>query len=93
VASKIIPAAEKKLKITVPCKGSPDDLCLSMKRSGISKLIVLPLAKGKVDVLSLNDWIQSVSGDGLQLFGASSANRWPGAIRWRKRGYPAEKCG
>lgn len=70
VAAKILPAAEKKLKITVPCAGSPDDLRYRMKSSGISKSIVLPLARGQEDVSSLNDWIQSVSGDGLLAFGA-----------------------
>ena len=70
VVSKIIPAAEKQLKITVPCTGSPEDLRLCMKGSGIDKSVVLPLARGQGDVSSLNEWIQSVSGDGLLSFGA-----------------------
>jgi predicted TIM-barrel fold metal-dependent hydrolase len=70
VEAKILPAAEKKLKITVPCTGSPDDLSSRMKSCGIVQSVVLPLARGQEDVSSLNDWIQSVCRDGLLAFGA-----------------------
>ena len=70
VAAKILPAAKKKLGITVPGTGSPEDLRVRMKSSGIYRSIVLPLAKGQNDVSSLNDWIQSITGDGLTPFGA-----------------------
>jgi uncharacterized protein len=70
VAAKIIPAVEKKLKIAVPCTGSPEDLRSRMKSCGIVQSIVLPLAKGQGDVSSLNDWAQSVCRDGLLAFGA-----------------------
>ncbi|MGA9099548.1 MAG: amidohydrolase family protein [Methanotrichaceae archaeon] len=70
VANKILPAAEKKLNIKVPCTGSPQDLRSRMHKSGIDISIVLPLAKGQEDVSSLNDWVRSVSGAGLTTFGA-----------------------
>jgi predicted TIM-barrel fold metal-dependent hydrolase len=70
VAAKIIPAAVKKLKITVPGTGSPDDLRVRMRTAGIDKSVVLPLAKEQKDVSSLNDWILSISGDDLMAFGA-----------------------
>jgi predicted TIM-barrel fold metal-dependent hydrolase len=70
VAAKVLPAAEKKLNISVPCTGAPQDLRQRMKSSGIDLSIVLPLAKGRVDVTPLNDWVREVSGDGLMPFGA-----------------------
>ncbi len=70
VAAKIFPAAKKKLKVEVPGTGAPDDLRRHMTDSGISRSVLLPLAKGREDVSSLNDWILSVSGDGLLPFGA-----------------------
>jgi hypothetical protein len=70
VAAKILPAAKKKLGITIPGTGSPEDLRVRMKSSGVDRSIVLPLAKGQDDVSSLNDWIQSITGDGLTPFGA-----------------------
>jgi predicted TIM-barrel fold metal-dependent hydrolase len=70
VAAKVLSAAEKKLKINVPCTGSPQDLRRRMHRSGIDLSIVLPLSKERKDVLPLNDWVLSVSGDGLMPFGA-----------------------
>ena len=70
VANKILSAAKTKLKIEVPCTGSPQDLRFRMHNSGIDLSIVLPLAKGQEDVSSLNDWVRSVSGDGLTAFGA-----------------------
>ena len=70
VAAKILPAAKKKLGITHPGTGSPEDLRVRMKSSGVDRSIVLPLAKGQDDVSSLNDWIQSITGDGLTPFGA-----------------------
>lgn len=70
VASKILPAAEKKLNITVPCTGSPKDLRSRMRSSGIDLSVVLPLAKGQEDVPKLNNWVRQVSGDGLIPFGA-----------------------
>jgi hypothetical protein len=70
VAAKIFPAAKKKLKVEVPGTGAPDDLRRRMSDSGISRSVLLPLARGREDVSSLNDWILSVSGDGLLPFGA-----------------------
>ena len=46
------------------------DLLGYMEASGIEKSVLLPLAKGRADVSSLNDWILSVSSDGLIPFGA-----------------------
>jgi predicted TIM-barrel fold metal-dependent hydrolase len=70
VAAKILPAAKKKLKVEVPGTGAPEDLRRRMRDSGISRSVLLPLARGREDVSSLNDWILSVSGDGLLPFGA-----------------------
>ncbi len=70
VATKILPAAKKKLDIEVPGTGSPKDLQSHMKRSGIDRSVILPLAKGREDVSSLNQWVQSVCKDGLIAFGA-----------------------
>jgi len=70
VAAKILPAAKKKLKVEVPGTGAPDDLRRHMSDSGISRSVLLPLARGREDVSSLNDWILSVSGEGLIPFGA-----------------------
>lgn len=41
-----------------------------MSDSEISWSVLLPLAKGREDVSSLNDWVLSVSGDDLLPFGA-----------------------
>ncbi len=70
VAAKILPAAKKKLKVAVPGTGAPEDLLSHMKRSGIDRSVILPLAKGREDVSSLNRWAQSVCKDGLIAFGA-----------------------
>lgn len=70
VAAKILPAAKKKLLVEVPGTGAPQDLRQHMSDSGISRSVLLPLAKGREDVPSLNDWILSVSGDDLLPFGA-----------------------
>jgi predicted TIM-barrel fold metal-dependent hydrolase len=70
VAAKVLPAAEKKLNITVPCTGSPEDLRHRMHISKIDLSVVLPLSKEQNDVRPLNDWVRSVSGGGLMPFGA-----------------------
>ena len=70
VAAKILPAAKKKLKVAVPGTGAPEDLRSRMKRSGIDRSVLLTLAKGRENVSTLNQWVQSVSGDGLIAFGA-----------------------
>jgi predicted TIM-barrel fold metal-dependent hydrolase len=41
-----------------------------MKRSGIDRSVLLTLAKGREDVFTLNQWVQSVCGNGLIAFGA-----------------------
>jgi predicted TIM-barrel fold metal-dependent hydrolase len=70
VATKILPAAKRKLKVDVPGTGAPQDLLRYMEASGIEKSVLLPLAKGIADVSSFNDWTLSVSSDGLIPFGA-----------------------
>jgi predicted TIM-barrel fold metal-dependent hydrolase len=71
VAAKILPAAKRKLKVAVPGTGSPADLRRMMQAAGVAQSVLLPLAKGKEDVSSLNDWIMSVSGGReLTAFGA-----------------------
>jgi len=70
VAAKILTAAKMKLNVEVPGRGAPDDLQERMHSSGIDRSVLLPLAKGRDDVSSLNDWILSVSGNGLIPFGA-----------------------
>ena len=70
VAAKILPAARRKLKVEVPGSGAPQDLLGHMSRSGIARSVLLPLAKGIEDVSRLNDWILSVSDEGLIPFGA-----------------------
>ncbi len=70
VAAKILAAAKKKLKVAVPGTGAPEDLRSRMKRSGIDRSVLLTLAKGREDVFTLNQWVQSVSGNGLIAFGA-----------------------
>jgi hypothetical protein len=70
VAAKILPAAKEKLLVEVPGTGAPQDLRSRMSDSGISRSVLLPLAKGREDVSSLNDWVLSVSGDDLLPFGA-----------------------
>ncbi|VVB71632.1 Amidohydrolase [uncultured archaeon] len=54
----------------MPGTGAPEDLRLRMNRSGIARSVLLPLAKGCEDFPGLNDWVLSVSGDGLIAFGA-----------------------
>ncbi|MDD2755259.1 MAG: amidohydrolase family protein [Methanothrix sp.] len=72
VAAKILPAAKRKLKVEVPGTGSPQDLCGMMQAAGVAQSVLLPLAKGREDVSSLNDWILSVSKENQELtaFGA-----------------------
>jgi predicted TIM-barrel fold metal-dependent hydrolase len=70
VAAKILPAAKRKLNVKVPGSGAPEDLRLRMSRAGIARSVLLPLAKGCGDVPGLNDWVSSVSGEGLIAFGA-----------------------
>jgi predicted TIM-barrel fold metal-dependent hydrolase len=72
VAAKILPAAKRKLKVEVPGTGAPEDLRSMMQAAGIAGSVLLPLAKGREDVCSLNDWILSVSGESKELtaFGA-----------------------
>jgi predicted TIM-barrel fold metal-dependent hydrolase len=70
VASKVLPAAKRKLHVEVPGTGTPQDLRGRMSAYGITKSVLLPLAKGESAVSSLNDWILSVSGNGLVPFGA-----------------------
>jgi len=70
VASKVLPAAKMKLHVEVPGTGTPQDLRGRMSASGITDSVLLPLAKGGSAVSPLNDWVISVSGDGLTPFGA-----------------------
>jgi predicted TIM-barrel fold metal-dependent hydrolase len=70
VAAKIFPAAKEKLKVEVPGTGAPEDLRRRIRRSGIEKSVILPLARGKGDVRSLNNWVNSVCGPDLVAFGA-----------------------
>ncbi|MGV8125967.1 MAG: amidohydrolase family protein [Methanothrix sp.] len=72
VAAKILPAAKRKLKVAVPGTGSPDDLREMMQWGGVSRSVLLPLAKGCQDVSGLNDWIQAAASKNQQLtpFGA-----------------------
>lgn len=70
VANKILPAAKKKLNIEVPCDGSPQNLLSCMNSSKIDYSVILPLAKGKDDVQSLNEWVRSVCAPGMIAFGA-----------------------
>ena len=72
VAAKILPAAKRKLKVEVPGTGSPEDLRRMMQAAGVAGSVLLPLAKGREDVSSLNDWILSVSRENQELtaFGA-----------------------
>jgi predicted TIM-barrel fold metal-dependent hydrolase len=72
VAAKILPAAKIKLKVAVPGTGSPEDLCRMMQESGISRSVLLPLAKGCQDVSGLNEWIQAAASESQELtaFGA-----------------------
>ncbi len=72
VAAKILPAAKRKLKVEVPGTGSPEDLRRMMQAAGVAQSVLLPLAKGREDVSSLNDWILSVSRESQELtaFGA-----------------------
>jgi len=72
VAAKILPAAKRRLKVAVPGSGAPEDLRAMMQAAGIAGSVLLPLAKGREDVSSLNDWILSVSRENKELtaFGA-----------------------
>jgi hypothetical protein len=72
VAAKILPAAKRKLKVEVPGTGAPGDLRRMMQAAGVTRSVLLPLAKGREDVSSLNDWILSVSRERGELtaFGA-----------------------
>ena len=72
VAAKIFPAAKKKLKVEVPGTGGPEDLCRMMQEGGVSRSVLLPLAKGCRDVPGLNDWIQAAASKNQELiaFGA-----------------------
>jgi uncharacterized protein len=72
VAAKILPAAKRKLKVAVPGTGAPGDLRRMMQAAGVAGSVLLPLAKGREDVSSLNDWILSVSEESKELtaFGA-----------------------
>jgi hypothetical protein len=46
VASKVLPAAKRKLHVEVPGTGAPQDLRGRMSASDINDSVVLPLAKG-----------------------------------------------
>jgi predicted TIM-barrel fold metal-dependent hydrolase len=72
VAAKILPAAKKKLNVEVPGTGAPGDLRRMMQAGGVAGSVLLPLAKGRTDISSLNDWILSVSKESeeLRAFGA-----------------------
>jgi len=71
VAAKILPAAKRKLKVAVPGSGAPQDLRRMMQVAKVTGSVLLPLAKGREDVSSLNDWILSVSEcEELTAFGA-----------------------
>ena len=72
VAAKILPAAKKKLKVAVPGTGSPEDLRSMMKSGGVSRSVLLPLAKGCRDVSALNQWVQAAARENRKLtaFGA-----------------------
>lgn len=72
VAAKILPAAKRKLNVAVPGTGGPDDLCQMMQSGGVSRSVLLPLAKGCQDVSALNDWIQASALENQELtpFGA-----------------------
>lgn len=72
MATKLLPAAKRKLQVEVPGTGAPDDLCGMMNSSGICNSVLLPLAKGMEDVSGLNDWVLSVARErrGLIPFGA-----------------------
>ena len=58
VAAKILPAAKRKLKVEVPGTGAPEDLRRMMQAAGVAGSVLLPLAKGREDVSSLNDWVR-----------------------------------
>ena len=72
VAAKILPAAKRKLKVAVPGTGGSDDLCQMMQSGGISRSVLLPLAKGCQDVSALNQWVQAAARENQELtaFGA-----------------------
>ena len=72
VAAKILPAAKKKLKVAVPGSGSPEDLRGMMQLGGVSRSVLLPLAKGCRDVSTLNEWVQAAARENRELtaFGA-----------------------
>jgi uncharacterized protein len=72
VAAKILPAAKRKLKVEVPGTGAPADLCRMMQVGGISRSVLLPLAKGCGDVSTLNSWVLSAARENqiLTPFGA-----------------------
>ena len=72
VAAKILPAAKRKLKVAVPGSGSPEDLRGMMQLGGISRSVLLPLAKGCQDVSALNEWVQAAARENQELtaFGA-----------------------
>ncbi len=72
VAAKIFPAAKRKLKVDVPGTGGPEDLCRMMQEGGVSRSVLLPLAKGCHDVPGLNDWTLSSAAENRELtaFGA-----------------------
>ena len=72
VAAKILPAAKRKLKVAVPGTGSPDDLREMMQEGGVSRSVLLPLAKGCQDVATLNEWVQAAASENQELtaFGA-----------------------
>ena len=70
VAPKVLASTKNKVGIEVFGSGTPQGLKADMRKAGIEKAVVLPVAKTPGNVRPINDWIKSLSGDGLLPFGA-----------------------
>ena len=68
--AKVLASTKNKVGIEIFGSDTPQGLKADMHRAGIEKAVVLPVAKTTENVRQINDWITSISGDGLLLFGA-----------------------
>jgi uncharacterized protein len=71
VAARFISLTEEKCGFSAPGTGTAQDLHRFMSLSGISRSVVLPVAKLAKDVKRLNDWALSICSGDLLPFGAA----------------------
>lgn len=69
-APKVLASTKNMFGIEFFGPGTTKGLKEDMRRAGVEMAVVLPVAKTPLNVRPINDWINSLSGDGLLFFGA-----------------------